>query len=478
MSQSQSVERGPGTGPGTFVYGTVVKTLVDKLWDAHRIAELGDGVDLLHIDRTFLHERTGSVALDGLRQAGRRPARPESVFCTFDHIVSTDPERGADDARSPGGEAFITDTRALAEAMGIRLFDVLDPDQGIVHVISPELGLALPGLSVVCPDSHTGTLGGLGALAWGIGSSDAEHAVATGCLRVRKPPQMRITVEGGLAPGVSAKDIALHVIGRIGASGANRAYVEWAGSTIRGLTVEARLTLCNLGVEMGAFSAIVAPDATVFEYVRGRRQAPKGEAWAAALEHWQSLFTDDSAAFDAEHRFDAAAIRPTVTWGISPEHAVAVGEPIPDGPEDAFAYMGVEAGRAISDYPLDGAFIGSCTNARLSDLRAAAEVLKGRRVADGLRAIVVPGSMSVRRAAEAEGLDAVFRAAGFDWQASGCAFCFYAGGETWAPGSRVVSSTNRNFKGRQGPGVRTHLASPAVVAASAVMGRIAGPSDL
>ena len=454
------------------------RTLVDKLWDAHRIASLGDGVDLLHIDRTFLHERTGSVALDGLRLEGRRPARPESVFCTFDHIVSTDPDRAANDARSPGGEVFITQTRKLAEAMGIRLFDVLDPDQGIVHVISPELGLALPGLTVVCPDSHTGTLGGLGALAWGIGSSDAEHAVATGTLRVRKPPQMRITVEGELGPGVSAKDVALHVIGSLGASGAHRAYVEWAGSAIRAMEVEARLTLCNLGVEFSAFSSIVAPDAKVFDYVKDRRHAPTGEAWAAALAHWQTLETDADAVFDAEHRFDAAAIRPTVTWGTSPEHAVAINDPIPDGPSDAFSYMGVGRGHRLSDYPLDGAFIGSCTNARLSDLEAAADVIRGRRVAEGVRAIVVPGSMNVRRAAEATGLDRVFREAGFEWQASGCAFCFYAGGETWAPGARVVSSTNRNFKGRQGPGVRTHLASPAVVAASAIAGRIIDPKDL
>ena len=454
------------------------RTLVDKLWDAHRIASLGDGVDLLHIDRTFLHERTGAVALDGLVQAGREPARPESVFCTFDHIVSTDPGRASDSARSPGGEVFITETRRLAREMGIRLFDVLDPDQGIVHVISPELGLALPGLTVVCPDSHTGTLGGLGALAWGIGSSDAEHTVATGTLALRKPPQMRITLDGELAPGITAKDIALHIIGTLGASGAKRSYVEFAGPAIEALDVEARLTLCNLGVEFSAFAAIIAPDRKVFDYVRGRRHAPTGADWEAALEDWQDLKSDPDARFDYEHRIDAAAIRPTVTWGISPEHALPIGASVPGGPKEALDYMGLQPGQQLSDHPLDGAFIGSCTNARLSDLRAAADVLRGRHVADGVRAIVVPGSMSVRRAAEAEGLDRVFTDAGFAWQASGCAFCFYAGGDTWAPRSRVISSTNRNFRGRQGPGVRTHLASPAVVAASAIAGRITAPDTL
>jgi len=456
----------------------MVRTLVDKLWDAHSIANLGNGVDLLHIDRTFLHERTGSVALDGLRQAGRKPARPESVFCTFDHIVSTDPARGTDSARTPGGDVFITATRALAQEMGIGLFDVLDPDQGIVHVISPELGLALPGLSIVCPDSHTGTLGGLGALAWGIGSTDAEHAIATGTLRVAKPPQMRITVTGKLGAGVTAKDLALHVIGKLGASGAKRAYVEWAGEAVRALGVEARLTLCNLGVEFGAFASIIAPDESVFNYVKGRRHAPQGETWDAALADWRELNTDAKAVFDFEHTFDAADVKPTVTWGISPEHAIAVDGEVPEGPEDALTYMGVDAGMSLGDYTLDGAFIGSCTNARLSDLEAAADVVRGQSVANGVRAIIVPGSMSVRRAAEAKGLDEVFKTAGFEWQVSGCAFCFYAGGETWAPGSRVISSTNRNFKGRQGPGVRTHLASPAVVAASAIAGRIMAPDQI
>ena len=455
------------------------RTLFDKIWDDHVVAELPGGDTLLAIDRVFLHERTGSVALESMREAGRAPRHPERVFVTMDHIVSTAPGRGADDARAPGGDVFITATRKAAKAAGINLIDVLSPDQGIVHVISPELGIAQPGLTLVCPDSHTCSQGALGALAWGIGSTDAEHAMVTGTLRLRKPPQMRIRVEGELAPGVTAKDVILHIIAALGADGAKRCAVEFAGSAVEAMEVEARLTLCNMAVEFAAFTGIVAPDDTTLRYLEGRRYAPTGAAWDEAVRYWQTLHSDPEAAFDIEHVFDAADIRPTVSWGISPAHATPVGGRVPDVLPDGVAdYTGLRGGERLADLELGGAFIGSCTNARLSDLRAAADVLRGRRVADGVSAIVVPGSQAVRRAAEDEGLDAVFRAAGFSWQQPGCAFCFYAGGETFAPGTRVISSTNRNFKNRQGPGVRTHLASPAVVAASAVAGRITDPASL
>ncbi len=457
-------------------------TLFDKLWTQHRVASLPSGEDLIAIDRTFLHERTGSVALRSL-EADNRPVKfPDRVFCTMDHIVSNTDDRGQDSARMPGGEIFISETRAASKAAGINLIDVLDPNQGIVHVVAPEEGIALPGLSIVCPDSHTCTLGGLGALAWGIGSSDAEHAMATGCLRVKKPPQMRITITGKLNDGVTAKDIALHIIGKLGASGAKRCAVEYAGDTIEALSIEARLTLCNLAVEYSAFNAIIAPDAKTIDFVQGRTFAPKGEYWEAAVAHWETLRTDDKAQFDFEYQFRAEDIQPTLTWGTSPEQALPVSGTIPTAKtkdhERALAYMDLQPGQALRDLKIGGAFIGSCTNARLSDLRAAAKILKGRHVAKHIEAICVPGSGSVKRAAEAEGLHHIFKAAGFEWGAPGCALCFYAGGKTFTPGTRVVSSTNRNFEGRQGPGVRTHLASPAIVAASAILGRIGSPDEV
>jgi len=440
---------------------------------------LPTGEALIAIDRVFLHERTGSVALESMREAGREPRSPEQVFVTMDHIVSTDPERGENSARTPNGDVFITATRNAADAAGINLIDVLSEDQGIVHVISPELGIAQPGLTLVCPDSHTCSQGALGAAAWGIGSTDAEHAMVTGTLRVRKPPQMRIRIDGTLGAGVTAKDIILHIIATLGADGAKRCAVEFCGETVANMDVEARLTLCNMAVEFAAFTAIIAPDERVFDYLKGKRYAPEGKAWERAMTYWESLYTDHDAVFDYTHEFDAAYIRPTVSWGISPAHAGPIDGKVPqDISPDIEEYTGLAGGEALNQLSIGGAFIGSCTNARLSDLRAAAVILKGRHVAEGVTAIIVPGSMAVRRAAEAEGLDKVFIEAGFSWNAAGCAFCFYAGGETFAPGTRVISSTNRNFKNRQGPGVRTHLASPAVVAASAVTGRITDPASL
>ncbi len=455
-------------------------TLFEKLWSQHVVAESPGGAALIAIDRIFLHERTGSIALKSLRERGRAVVDPARVFCTMDHIVDTVPGRG-DATSMPGGTAFIVETRAAARAAGIHLFDVRDPDQGIVHVISPELGIVLPGATVVCPDSHTCTQGALGAFAWGIGSTEAEHALATGTLRMRKPRTMRIRFEGRLAPGVTTKDLSLAVISRWGAAGGNGYVVEYAGGAIRGLDVEARLTLCNMATEFAAVSGIIAPDDRTFDYLAGRRFAPQGAHWEAAIAAWRALRSDDEACFDVEHQLDVDGLAPMITWGTSPQHAVEVTGVVPtfehsgtsrEAYDRALAYMGLSPGTPLADLPIDAAFIGSCTNSRLSDLRRAAEVLRGRRVAPGVKAICVPGSTSVKRAAEAEGLHEVFLAAGFEWRESGCSMCFYSGGESFGRQQRVVSSTNRNFESRQGPETRTHIASPATVAASAVAGRI------
>lgn len=440
---------------------------------------LEGGVDLIAIDRVFLHERTGSIALESIVESGRTPRTPEHVFVTMDHIVSNKVDRHQDDARTPGGDVFITATREAAKKTGINLIDVLDADQGIVHVISPELGIAQPGLTLVCPDSHTCSQGALGALAWGIGSTDAEHAIVTGTMRVKKPPQMRITVKGRLGQGVTAKDLALHIIKTYSAAGARRCAVEYAGEGVQALSIEERLTLCNMAVEFAAFTAIIAPDQTAFNYLKGRRCAPKEKMWEQATAQWKHLKTDAAAEFDYDYMIAAKDVKPTVTWGTSPAQALAIDGSIPkDADTKALTYMDVTRGEKISDLKIGGAFIGSCTNSRISDLRSAAKILMGQKVADGVSAICVPGSMAVRREAEAEGLDKIFKAAGFEWGAAGCAFCFYAGGDTFAPGTRVISSTNRNFEGRQGPGVRTHLASPAVVAASAIAGKITAPKGV
>ena len=448
------------------------RTLFAKLWDAHVVAPLADGGALLSVDRLFLHERMGSVALQGLAAAGHSVADPTRVFAVIDHIVDTRPGRTG--TLVPGGDAFIAATRTMTAAAGIRLFDIGDPDQGIVHVVAPELGLALPGMTIICPDSHTCTQGALGAFAWGIGSSEAEHVLATGVIRMRRPLTMRVTVNGMLRSGVTAKDLALAIIARHGADGGQGYAVEYAGSAVRALGVEERMTLCNMATEFGAVTAVIAPDAMTIAYVRARRFAPSGALWEAAAASWRDLVTDPGVHFDAEIELDAGSVEPMVSWGTSPEDSIAIGDAVAGGRTGA-AYMGVAAGAPVAGLSIDVAFIGSCTNARLSDLRRAAAVLAGRRVAPGVRAIVVPGSSGVRRAAEAEGLDRAFTAAGFEWRESGCAMCFNAGGETFPPGSRVISSTNRNFEGRQGPGVRTHIASPETVAASAVAGVIADP---
>lgn len=457
-------------------------TLFDKLWDRHCIADLGGGTGLLAIDRILLHERTGGVALQSLSEAGRAIRAPAQTFVTMDHIVDTLPGRG-DRTIMPTGTGFITATREAARAAGLTLFDIGDARQGIVHVVSPEQGIVLPGLTLVCPDSHTCTQGAFGALAWGIGSTEAEHALATSTLRVRKPRTMRITVDGLLPAGVTAKDLALHLIARLGSSGGDGHIVEFAGDAISALEIEARMTLCNMAAELGAFSAIIAPDDASLAYLKGRSYAPRGDQWALALADWASLFSEADAEFDTEHRFDAAGVDRMVTWGTSPQQATALsGGHVPTAGEGGYRraldYMAVEPGQPLAALPIDAAFIGSCTNARLSDLRRAAAVLAGRKVAPHVRAICVPGSTRVKAEAEAEGLDRIFREAGFEWREAGCSMCFFAGGESFGYRQRVISSTNRNFESRQGPETRSHLASPEVVAASAVAGRIVSPEML
>ena len=456
------------------------RTLFDRIWADHLGKELPGRVSLLAIDRVFLHDRTVAIALKSLADSGRAVAAPSRVFCTMDHIVDTLPGRG-DETLMPSGTAFITATRAAARAAGIRLFDVRDPDQGIVHVISPELGIVLPGATVVCPDSHTCTQGAMGALAWGIGSTEAEHALVTGTLRVNRPLTMRVRFEGRLPRGVTAKDLNLALISRHGAVGGNGYAVEFAGSAVRSLDIEGRLTLCNMATEFSAMTGFVAPDDATFDYLQGRRHAPEGDSWHAAMSHWRRLRSDDGASFDREIAIDVGDLGPMVTWGTSPQHAARVTDRVPsledsgtnrEAYERALAYMDLRPGTPLESLQIDAAFIGSCTNSRLSDLRRAARVLEGRHVAPGMKAICVPGSMSVKRAAEAEGLDRVFRASGFEWRESGCSMCFFAGGESFGPRQRVISSTNRNFESRQGPETRTHIASPETVAASAINGHI------
>jgi 3-isopropylmalate/(R)-2-methylmalate dehydratase large subunit len=442
----------------------VARTLFDKIWDTHKVTDLAGASALIAIDRVFLHERTGASALNSMKALGRAVIDPARVFAVMDHIVDTRPGR-SDQTLMPGGQAFITETRAACRDAGITLFDVNDPDQGITHVISPELGIVLPGLTLVAPDSHTCTQGAFGALAWGIGASEAEHAMATGTLRVKKPETMRVTYSGALKEGVTAKDMILRLLAEQGAAGGKGCVVEFAGDAVSALDMEARMTLCNMATEFAAFTGIIAPDAKTFAFLRGRRYAP------APLPDWSDLRSDEGAHFVYEIIIDAAQIEPMISWGTSPENSIAVSGKIPV----TSVYMGLEAGHAIAGTPIDVAFIGSCTNSRLSDLRRAAAIVKGQRVAEGVLALVVPGSSAVKRAAEAEGLDQIFTDSGFEWRESGCSLCFYAGGESFPMGSRVISSTNRNFEGRQGPGIRTHIASPEVVAASAIAGRIALP---
>jgi len=463
-------------------------TLFDKIWDSHVVSKARDGSCLLYVDRIFLHERTGSLALSSLTTNGRRTKNPKHAFCTMDHIVDTFPGRN-DTTTMPGGTEFIQVSRKLATAEEITLFDLHDLEQGISHVVAAEQAIALPGCIVICPDSHTCTLGGLGALATGVGSSECEHALATQTLSFFKPKQMRVNFTGQLHPGVTAKDLVLHLIATHSAMGGTGYAIEFAGPIITQLEVDARQTLCNMAVEFGAFTGIIAPDEKIFDYLHNRPYAPKGEAWSQATEYWSQLITDADAEFDTEITVDCSDIAPYVTWGTSPQHAIPINGRIPEpdaierGDKESSAvraleYMDLLGGTPILGTPIQAAFIGSCTNSRLSDLRIAADVLAGQTIAPNVRAICVPGSTQVRLAAEQEGLDRVFMAAGFEWRESGCSLCFFAGGEGFDPGDRIITSTNRNFEGRQGPQTRSHLASPATIAASAIKGHIADFREL
>ncbi|MCD0502485.1 3-isopropylmalate dehydratase large subunit [Bordetella petrii] len=456
-------------------------TLFDKVWDSHVVEELPGGWVLLHIDRVLLHDLSGTASLNALQARGAEVHNPELAFATPDHAVSSEPGRTAM-TYAPGGRLWTSLKARTAEA-GIRLFDIGERGHGIVHVMSPELGLAQPGLTMICGDSHTCTNGALGALAFGVGSSELAHALATQTLRLRRPRTLRITYRGRRAPGVTAKDVILHTIGVLGAGAGAGHAVEYAGPVIETMTMEERMTICNLSIEMGARIGMIAPDERCADYLRGRPYAPGAAQRGAAEAYWHTLRSDAGASFDREETIDVSSIGPTLTWGTSPEHAMPINGKVPDpaGCQDAdvqaawrsaLDYMGLTAGASIAGTRIDRVFIGSCSNARLSDLVEAAEVVRGRQVAHHVSAWVVAGSEEVKRAAEAMGLDRVFLDAGFEWREPGCSMCVAANGEIARPQERVMSTSNRNFVGRQGPGVRTHLASPATVAASALAGAI------
>jgi 3-isopropylmalate/(R)-2-methylmalate dehydratase large subunit len=456
-------------------------TLFDKIWAAHVVEDLGDGWVLLHIDRHLLHDLSAPPALMEIKRRGLEVRNPGLVLATPDHLVSSAPDRTP--MSSAAGGPMWQIIRDGSEAAGIEFLDLGWPGQGIVHVTGPEQGFVLPGLTVICGDSHTCTNGALGALAFGVGSTQVAQALATGVLPQQHPRQMRITVTGTLGPGVTAKDLALHLIGRFGASAGTGYAVEYAGPVIDAMAMEERFTLCNLTVELGARFGLIAPDDTTTAWVTGRRLAPEGAELEQAKRAWRELASDPGAAFDREETADAGTVPPTVTWGTSPEHAVGIDGTVPDPAQAASGteraawqaaldYMGLRPGQPMAGIPVDWVFIGSCANSRLPDLRAAAAVARGRRVAPGVTAWVVPGSEQVRLDAEAEGLDRVFTAAGFQWRRSGCSMCVAANGDRVPPGKRCVSTSNRNFIGRQGPGARTHLASPAMAAAAAVTGHL------
>jgi 3-isopropylmalate/(R)-2-methylmalate dehydratase large subunit len=457
------------------------RTMLAKIWDQHVIARISDDTDLLHIDRHLLHDLGGSRGLLDLKSRNLAVHNPELTFATPDHAISSARDRAG---TSKTGLELLESLRAETSASGITMFDLDQPGQGIVHVIGPELGLSLPGCLIVCGDSHTCTHGGLGALAFGIGSSELTHVLATQALIQRRPKTMRVKFEGRMSAGVTPKDLILALIGQVGAAGGTGYAVEYAGSAIRDMPVEGRLTICNLSIELGAKMGMVAPDDKTYDFVRGRRYAPKGAMWERAVAAWRKLPSDADAVFDREVTIDVNKIIPQITWGISPEHVVGVDGHVPDPAdiadparrtaiETAIDYMGLKPGAPIVGTPVDWVFIGSCTNSRMSDLRAAAAIARGRKVAPGVRAWVVPGSETVKREAIAEGLDKLFTDAGFEWREPGCSMCLAANGEVVAPGQRSVSTSNRNFIGRQGPQARTHLASPAMAAAAAISGAIA-----
>ncbi len=456
----------------------VKKTLFEKIWDAHLVAQPPGRSPILYIDLHLVHEVTSPQAFDSLRAAGRKVRQPARTVATVDHNIPTEP-RGTPITDLIAARQIATLQQNCRE-FGVRLFDMDSPEQGIVHVIGPELGLTQPGMTIVCGDSHTSTHGAFGALAFGIGTSEVEHVHATQCLAQQKPRTMKIDVHGQLADGVTAKDLALGIIGQIGTDGATGHVIEYAGPAVSALSMEGRMTLCNMSIEAGARAGMVAPDETTMAYVAGRRFAPVGDEWDRALDQWRNLPTDDGAAFDKVVDIDAAQLCPFVTWGTNPAMVAPVTGRVPDingmreverrSTELALQYMGLEPGRRIEDIGIDRVFIGSCTNSRIEDLRAAARVAKGHHVSSKVRAMVVPGSQAVKRAAEQEGLHRIFQDAGFEWRESGCSMCLGMNPDILQPGERCASTSNRNFEGRQGRGGRTHLVSPMMAAAAAIAG--------
>ncbi|HWF80711.1 MAG TPA: 3-isopropylmalate dehydratase large subunit [Streptosporangiaceae bacterium] len=461
--------------------------LFDKVWERHLVASPDGEPPLLYIDLHLVHEVTSPQAFEGLELAGRRVRRPELTVATMDHDVPTlNPDGPITD---PLAAEQMARLRKNCEAHGITLYPLGSAEQGVVHVIGPQLGLTQPGMTVVCGDSHTSTHGAFGALAFGIGTTEVEHVLATQTLRQAKPAAMAVTVDGELPPGVSAKDLVLAIIAEIGTHGGTGHVIEYRGAAISSLDMAGRMTVCNMSIEAGARAGMIAPDDVTFAFLEGRTHSPKGTDWERALDDWRSLVTGEGAAFDREVRIDAATLRPVVTWGTNPAQSVTIDDAVPDpasfatdaeqrAAQRALDYMGLMPGTAMRDIAVDTVFIGSCTNGRLADLRAAAAVLRDRKVSPGVRAIVVPGSARVKVDAEAEGLDEVFRSAGFEWRSAGCSMCLGMNGDILAPQERSASTSNRNFEGRQGPGGRTHLVSPAMAAATAVAGRFAAPSDL
>ena len=465
----------PASGPALIM----AKTLFEKIWDAHVVTTPAGQSPILYIDLHLVHEVTSPQAFDGLRAAGRKVRQPARTLATVDHNVPTEP-RGTPITDLIAAKQ-IAALQANCKEFGIRLFDIDSPDQGIVHVIGPEMGVTQPGMTIVCGDSHTSTHGAFGALAFGIGTSEVEHVLATQCLGQQKPKTMKIEVRGRLSEGVTAKDLALGIIGQIGTDGATGHVIEYAGPAVRALSMEGRMTLCNMSIESGARAGMVAPDETTISYVKGRRFAPAGADWEKAVAHWRSLPSDDQARFDKVVEIDAAQLCPFVTWGTNPGMVAPVTGRVPEigtmeeserrAAELALQYMGLESGKRIQDIGIDRVFIGSCTNSRIEDLRAAARVAKGHRVNSKVRAMVVPGSQAIKRAAEQEGLDRVFREAGFEWRESGCSMCLGMNPDILQPGERCASTSNRNFEGRQGRGGRTHLVSPMMAAAAAIAGQ-------
>ncbi len=457
------------------------RTLCAKVWDAHVVHRLPEGPDLVYVDLHLVHEVTSPQAFAGLRLAGRRVRRPELTVATVDHNVPTDDRTRpiADPLAARQIESLATNAREF----GIELFDLASPQQGIVHVIGPELGLTQPGMLVVCGDSHTSTHGAFGALAFGIGTSEVEHVLATQCLVLARPKTMEVRVEGTLGAGVTAKDLILALIGRIGTAGATGHVIEYTGTAIRSLSMEGRMTVCNMSIEAGARAGMIAPDETTFAYLADRPRAPRGSAFTRALERWRSLPTDEGATYDARVTLDAAGIAPQVTWGTNPGMVAEITGRVPDpagfpteaerrAAERALEYMDLRPGTPLEGIPIDRVFLGSCTNARIEDLRTAARVVGGRRIAPGVRALVVPGSQQVKAQAEAEGLDRVFRDAGFEWRNAGCSMCLGMNPDILASGERCAATSNRNFEGRQGRGGRTHLMSPAMAAAAGIAGHL------